>query len=329
MQQAESPFAVLLSLLFTVLAAFGVAYWAYRARTDRSAFVGLYLLFGIPGGLLLVAGTAVAVRNDPRLGSLLLAIGLALAVPLLRPVRAALARVLPIDADSPMDMTGLTLVLVVIAFNGAPLLFPESAQPPDPSLIPSVGYLELIAQGAAFLAIAYLAVGWPVPRFDRERDLPYVRTAQEATRRLGIVMPDLRTIAVGVGAVIPCFLLAGIVGVIGNALQPGLDEGLNEVVEQISGNVQTIPGALVLGLSAGIGEEAIFRGALQPRLGIGLTSVCFALLHGAQYGLNASIVGLFLVSVVLGLERKYLNTTAAIITHALFNFIQVAALSLM
>ena len=55
----------------------------------------------------------------------------------------------------------------------------------------------------------------------------------------------------------------------------------------------------------------------------------FALLHGAQYGLNASIVGLFLVTVVFGLERKYVNTTAAMITHALFNFIQVAALSLM
>jgi hypothetical protein len=328
-QQTDSAFALVAALLLTVLAAFGLAYWSYRARTDRSARVGLYLLFGIPGGLLLVAGLATLVRNDPRLGALLLAIGLALALPLLKPVRGVLGRVLPLDPDSPMDMAGLAVVLVVIAFNGAPLLFPEATAPPDPSLIPAIGYLELIAQGLAFLAIAYLSVGWLIPRFDRERNVPTVRTLGEATARLGIAFPDWRTVAIGVGAIVPCFLLAGIAGAIGVQLQPGLDEGLNEVVDQMTGAVQTIPGAIVLGLSAGIGEEAIFRGALQPRLGIGLTSLCFALLHGGQYGLNVAIVGLLLVSIVLGLERKYVNTTAAMITHALFNAIQVAALSLM
>jgi len=40
-----------------------------------------------------------------------------------------------------------------------------------------------------------------------------------------------------------------------------------------------------------------------------------------------SIPLLFGVSVILGLERKYVNTTASMITHALFNAIQVLALA--
>ena len=85
--------------------------------------------------------------------------------------------------------------------------------------------------------------------------------------------------------------------------------------------------ALVLGASAGIGEEAIFRGALQPRFGILIPSLLFAMLHGPQYGFNIALLGLLGVSIILGLERKYVNTTAAMITHALFNAVQVLALS--
>jgi len=39
---------------------------------------------------------------------------------------------------------------------------------------------------------------------------------------------------------------------------------------------------LLLGLSAGIGEEITLRGALQPKLGLALTSLLFAALH-VQY----------------------------------------------
>lgn len=320
----------LLTLLIGLLAAFGIAYWAFRARADRSADVGLYLLFGIPGALLLIAGAALLVGGDRGLGPLSFALGLGLGLPLLAPLRRVLARVTPLDPDSPVDMTGLVPVLTIVFLQAALLLVsPGAEEPPDPSAIPAISYLDLAAQGLAFLAIAYVAVGWPVPRYDRERDVPTVRSLGEATARLGIVVPDLRTVAVGVGAVVPCFVALAIVGAIGSQLQPGMDRGVTDVVDRMTGGVQTIPGAVALGLSAGIGEEAIVRGALQPRLGIGLTSLAFALLHGGQYGLNLSIVGLLLVSIVLGLVRKHVNTTAAIITHALFNAIQVAALAML
>jgi hypothetical protein len=53
------------------------------------------------------------------------------------------------------------------------------------------------------------------------------------------------------------------------------------------------------------------------------------MLHGPQYGFNLALLGLFGVSIILGLERKYVNTSAAMITHALYNAVQVLALSMM
>ena len=84
---------LLIATATALLGALGLAYWAYRAQTDRSALVGLYLLFGIPAVLLLLAGAAVLFSGDRVLGPLLLLVGLGFGLPLLRPFRQALARV--------------------------------------------------------------------------------------------------------------------------------------------------------------------------------------------------------------------------------------------
>jgi len=307
--------------------AYGVSYWAFRARTDRSAFVGLYLLFGIPGVLLTVAGAATLVRGERDLAPVLLLAGIGLWLPLVPQVRQALARVTPIDPASPVDMTALSIVLGICGFLGGPIFRGAAAvEAPAAESIPAISYFDLAAQGVAFLLVAYLSVGWPISRFDQAAGKPRVRTLAEATERLGIARPDLRTIIWGVGATIASFIVAAAAGYIGMVLQPGVGDGVDEVVKSMTGAVQTVPGALLLGISAGVGEEAIFRGALQPRLGIVLTSFAFALVHGGQYGLNFSIVGLFLVSLVFGITRQRCNTTAAMIAHALFNSVQVLAL---
>ncbi len=324
-----STVTALISLVGLLIIVYGVSYWAYRARTDRAAFVGLYLLFGIPGALLTVAGLVSLIRGERELGPILLLSGIGFWLPLLPQVRQVLARVLPIDPESPVDMTGLSIVLGLAGFLGGPIFGGASAiEAPDPGAIPAISYIDLLLQGAAFLLVAYMAVGWPISRFDQVPGKPRVRSLREATERLGIVAPDLRTIGWGIGATLLCFLAAGIAGYLGSLLQPGSAEGVTEVVEAMTGAIRTVPGALLIGISAGVGEEAIFRGALQPRLGIVLTSLAFALLHGGQYGLNFSIVGLFLVSLVLGVTRQRCNTTAAMIAHALFNSLQVLALVL-
>ena len=307
---------LLIATATALLGALGLAYWAYRAQDDRSARVGLYLLFGIPAVLLVLAGLAVLAQGDAVLAPLLLLVGIGLGLPLLRPVRVALARVTPLDPDSTIDMSGLCVVLGLLGVFVAISLAPMASSPPDEDLIPSVGLLELLVQAAFFLAIAYIAVG-----------LPYWRDLRAATERLGIVAPDVRTIGIAVVATFAAFLVTALVGLIQQQLDPELSESLNEIVDQMTGQVQNPIGALVLGASAGIGEEAIFRGALQPRFGILIPSLLFAMLHGPQYGFNVALLGLLGVSIILGLERKYVNTTAAMITHALFNAVQVLALS--
>ena len=287
-------------------AAFGMSYWAYRARHDRSAYVGLYLVFGLPGFLLAVLGLAFAV-NGRESALVLLAVGLGLALPLLRPVRRVFAAVTPLDASSPVDMTGLCLLLALIGFFVVSLgLNPE---PPDDAS--AVGVDGLIVQVLAEVALAYAAVGWW-----------FYRNGRAASDRLGLRWPTVRGWFAALGFVVLGFVVNGVAGVLTQWLQPDFYADIERVTDEITSGVQNPGGALLLGLSAGIGEELLLRGALQPRFGIVLTSIFFALLH-TQYGFSLVMVGLFATGVLLGLERKYFGTVAAIATHALFNALVV------
>jgi uncharacterized protein len=308
---------IVISAATLLLGALGLAYWANKAQNDRSAFVGLYLLFGIPGGLMLVAGLALLVNGNSVLGILLLLVGLGLTLPLIHAVRTGLSEMLPLDPDSAIDMTGLAIVLAALGWFTANSLAPMAANPPDISEIPSVSVTELVVQAAVFLAIAYIAVGFP-----------YWRDLLQATERLGIVVPDARTIGMGLAGTVGAFLVAGLAGYLAQQLNPDLGESLNEIVDTMTAQVQNPIGAVILGASAGIGEEAVFRGALQPRFGMVLPSLLFTMLHGPQYGFNVALLGLFGVSMILALLRKNVNTTAAMIAHALYNAVQVLALSM-
>jgi len=292
-----------------ILLAFGLSYWAYRAQGDRSARVGLLLLFGFPGGLIAVAGLVMAVTGR-SLGPPLLAFGLAMLLPLLTPVRRVIARITPIEPTSAVDMTGLCILLPVIAV----LLVQTASNREPPDSLDAVRSIDLVLQAIFEAALAFAAVGWPV-----------ARSLTAAVRRLGLVRPTWRTPVAAVGFLVAAFILYAVVGVVAQIVQPEIFDELNRVTNDLTAGVQNPWGAALLGMSAGIGEEAIFRGALQPRFGIPLTSVAFALLHAPQYGFSLIILGLFMVSVVLGVERQRYGTSASMITHALYNFVAVLA----
>lgn len=69
---------------------------------------------------------------------------------------------------------------------------------------------------------------------------------------------------------------------------------------------------------AGISEELVFRGYLQPRYGTVLSSVVFAALH-FQYGFSLIMLFVFAGSLLLGLLRERANTTASMVAHAGYN----------
>lgn len=81
-------------------------------------------------------------------------------------------------------------------------------------------------------------------------------------------------------------------------------------------------GALVIGVTAGLGEELGVRGVLQPRLGIWLSNLFFTSLHAFQYHWDALLV-VFVIGMACGLVRKHTNTTTAAIVHGVYNFVMV------
>jgi membrane protease YdiL (CAAX protease family) len=115
---------------------------------------------------------------------------------------------------------------------------------------------------------------------------------------------------------VPVVLL---VEALASALGVTADADVERLTEQLLGSLFTTPlGILTIGLSAGLGEETLFRGAVLPRFGLILTSIFFALIH-SQYGITLSTLVVFLLGLVLGLERLRYNTSTAMITHATYN----------
>lgn len=290
--------------------AWGLAYWAFKAQTDRSAFVGLYLVLGFPAVLLIVAGAAVALTGD-RLGVALLAVGVGLALPLVPQFRIQLARVTPIDPNSRIDMVGLSVILAIMGFFAVSAF--ASPEPPDE--IAAISFADLIVQALLFVALAFILTGTGI-----------YRSFKQSTRRLGLRRLTVKGFGVAILSVVAIIAVSVAASLITEWLQPDLIDELDDVTSDMTADIQNPVGAVALGLSAGTGEELLLRGAIQPRLGLVLTSLMFALLH-TQYGLTYVLVGLFAVGMILGILRNRYGTMAAIIAHALFNTLVVLAQS--
>jgi uncharacterized protein len=82
-------------------------------------------------------------------------------------------------------------------------------------------------------------------------------------------------------------------------------------------------GAALVSLAAGVGEEILFRGALQPRIGIGLSAALFAILH-VQYQIPG-ILMIFVVGVALGFIKQRTSTTFTIMVHVVYDLIAFLA----
>jgi membrane protease YdiL (CAAX protease family) len=89
--------------------------------------------------------------------------------------------------------------------------------------------------------------------------------------------------------------------------------------EQLVKFAESIIGAVVLGLVAGVSEEVTVRGVLQPRMGILLSNLLFTSLHALQYNFDALLV-VFVIGLVLGVVRRYTNTTTTAIIHGTYDF---------
>lgn len=97
-------------------------------------------------------------------------------------------------------------------------------------------------------------------------------------------------------------------------------EQQTQASQALAESINTLGLVFAVAFTASVGEEIAFRGALQPIFGFWITAFVFVLSH-TQYILTPATLIILMVSLVLGLIRHYFNTTAAIVTHFLYNFL--------
>ena len=269
-----------------------------------------YVVIGSFGTLaVLIALTGLLSFSVPevlstRSGTLLLVVAGATLLPMFKRVRLLLGRITPIDPNSTVDISGVIVGFWILVISGAVLFTIDLAALADQVQITVADSLITVL---AYPALAFSLIG-----------LWITRGWRESVKRLGLERLTLRQVGISLVLVVPLLIAAVGLDTVGQALQPERYAELEAILKTMSSGVTNPAIALFLGFSAGIGEEILFRGAIQPRLGLGFTALLFAVVH-SQYGFSFAIVGILLVGIVFGYQRKYMNTTACIITHGAYN----------
>jgi uncharacterized protein len=238
---------------------------------------------------------------------------------LLPPVRRALARVLPIDPDSFVHTVALVAIVPITLICTLPLLVLG-----EPPLLRMIDQLSEGMGGRGdtgqLLDLVYGLV-WTVPATVLAVGYGIARTLPEALQRLGLVRPTWRQAG---AAVLLALLLVGAVQLLGTGIewlwtQLGWTVSDDAAFGELIGFAINPLGAVVIGVTAGLGEELAVRGVLQPRLGLILSNLFFTSLHAFQYNWDALLI-VFVVGVVCGMVRAHTNTSTAAIVHGVYNF---------
>lgn len=303
---------------------------AHQAKRSRRAEVSLLsILFFLSVlvtlvGVLLFAALGLGEMGGlsgaslATMGGVLALSGLAGMVLCAWPFLRILGRtVKPAVLGEPTVFLGLWLFIVVLANNIVGFIA-FSGLDDVGSLVPGGGEqllspVEILGTAVPLVIIAFFGVGFLVRRSPRE-----------TLRRLGfggISLPQLGVIGL---FVVGSLALAFAADAAFAALQPDLYEQVGDLSEGLFNPAgYTLGGALLfalmVGLAAGIGEETLLRGAVQPVFGIFATSLLFASLH-IQYGPSIILAQIFIWSLAVGVLRNRINTTACIIAHAAYNF---------
>lgn len=231
---------------------------------------------------------------------------------LLPPVRRLVMRLTPLDPANHVHAIALALTMVIpinlivtlgIGLETLATTLASSAEAGvSVNMLPSLWVQQLLT-----ILLAWVGVGWWTRRSWRD-----------VVARLKLERPTRAQ--VGRALLVGLVLVPVVAGLelLGERLGWS-NAAVNDLSEQLLGPLLTsIPGILTVGLAAALGEETLFRGALQPRFGRILTALLFALLH-STYGLSLATVAVFILGYILGLVRDRYNTSASMVVHAAYN----------
>ncbi len=229
------------------------------------------------------------------------------------PVRERVAGVLNIDPDNPVHALALVLAVILLGLQLAFLTFVDvlAADRSQPPL--SVG--DLFAQELPFLIIGFAGIG-----------LWSRRNAAQAADRLGVVKPAWWQITLALAAAGVFFAFAQTVVSLSQSLTPQVAHNIDVTTQHLFGGLNNPVGIASIALLPAICEELLFRGALQPRLGLVVTALLFTSIH-TQYSVSFDTLAVFLLALGLGLIRKYTNTTTSSVCHATYNLLVSVGIS--
>lgn len=148
------------------------------------------------------------------------------------------------------------------------------------------------------------------------------RTPLQIIERLALRLPLSEDLRSGVLTGAALFIGANILLVIwATFVSPELLEQQTVAAEEVfAAFSSTLLSGFLLSLFSAVSEEILYRGALQPVFGIGISSLLFTVAH-LQYLLTPAALIIFAVSLGFSWLRRRYSTSAAIIAHFVYNFI--------
>jgi membrane protease YdiL (CAAX protease family) len=215
---------------------------------------------------------------------------------------------------SPVHSTGVVLMmaLLVLTIGQLALIGGLSGLATQLENV-TIGIPDLVFQMMLFIVVAFLAIGLIVRR-----------NWSDSLKRLALRLPTLGDITWGVGMGLGLYgLLLLMIAAWAILAGPEAIAEQTAASEQLTRAFNTLPLAFAVAFTAAVGEEILFRGALQPIFGLLLSSIYFVLVH-IQYTLTPATLIILVVSLGLGWLRNRQSTTACIIAHFVYNFVQLA-----
>jgi membrane protease YdiL (CAAX protease family) len=238
-------------------------------------------------------------------------------------------------------MVAAVLAWFFLGFAGLPaprpLPAPVHEPMPEPVLEP---VSERVVDGTEGLADVSAAAVYPYAPPAAAPDLaplpvtpeppppPLPSLRRRFAEQLGLVAPDVpREIGLGVllGIAAWVVVLVGVMALGLGLYALGGDKALPKAPPAMVTWIAALPilVRMSISLSAGLVEEGFFRGFLQPRVGILLSTALFVLAH-FSYGQPFMLVGITLLSLIYALLVRWRqNIWPAIAAHALFDGVQL------
>jgi CAAX protease family protein len=272
-----------------------------RRLARRAAYLFVVTGLGL-GGLVLAYRLKSPLAASPiELAALVLASTATIGVSLVRRARAALLRPLGLEPGSAVHIVVAIAAVATIVSSAVGYVQLQSEAAETVPLYPSDSLVSMMSDAA----LALSGIGFLLTRGPRQ-----------ARTRLGLRPVRPRQVAVAVALAGGFLVVVGVMEHAESVWLPQMHEREDRFDYEFVGS-SPVTGAVLMAVAAGVGEELVFRGALQPRLGVLATSVLFAALH-VQYQLPG-IVMIFVVALGLGLLKERTSTTFTICVHVAYD----------